>query len=146
MESNGICTQCVLECILKVNLSFNFQDLQSDFLNLILLDSQLLVSCWHCCHLVAKSCLTLCDPMDCSLPGSFCPWDFPGNSTGAGCHFLFRGSSWPRDRTDISCLRQAGSLLLRHQGSPLVSWNPIRVRVFLVLFFPLLLWRAHTAC
>ena len=23
--------------------------------------------CWHC--LVAKSCLTLCDPMDCSMPG-----------------------------------------------------------------------------
>ena len=22
------------------------------------------------CHLVAKSCPTLCDPMDCSLPGS----------------------------------------------------------------------------
>ena len=25
--------------------------------------------CWCCC-LVAKSCLTLCDPMDCTLPGS----------------------------------------------------------------------------
>ena len=25
---------------------------------------------WSCCCLVAKSCLTLCDPMDCSLPGS----------------------------------------------------------------------------
>ena len=22
-----------------------------------------------CCHLVSKSCLTLCDPMDCNLPG-----------------------------------------------------------------------------
>ena len=22
-----------------------------------------------------------------------CPWDFPGKSTGMGCHFLFRGSS-----------------------------------------------------
>ena len=24
-----------------------------------------------CCSLVAKLCLTLCDPMDCSPPGSF---------------------------------------------------------------------------
>ena len=29
--------------------------------------------------LVAQSCLTLCNPMNCSLPGSFCPWDFPGS-------------------------------------------------------------------
>ena len=33
--------------------------------------------------LVTKSCLTLSDPMDCS---SLCPWDFPGKSTGVGCH------------------------------------------------------------
>ena len=38
---------------------------------------------------VAQSCPTLCYPMDCSLAGSFVhPWDFPGNSTGIGCHFL----------------------------------------------------------
>ena len=24
---------------------------------------------WYCCCSVAKSCLTLCDPMDCSIPG-----------------------------------------------------------------------------
>ena len=28
------------------------------------------VRIWVCCCLVAKSCLTLCDPMDCSTPGS----------------------------------------------------------------------------
>ena len=51
---------------------------------------------------VAQSCPTLCDPMDCSLPGSsvhgifqarvlLCPWDFPGKSTGVDCHFLLQG-------------------------------------------------------
>ena len=40
---------------------------------------------------VTQSCPTLCDPMDCSLPGSSCPWDFPGKSTGVGCHFLLQG-------------------------------------------------------
>ena len=39
---------------------------------------------------VAQSCPTLCDPVDCSLPGSFRPWNFPGKSTGVGCHFLFQ--------------------------------------------------------
>ena len=35
----------------------------------------------------AQSCLTLCNPMDCSL----CPWDSPGENTGGGCHFLLQG-------------------------------------------------------
>ena len=32
------------------------------------------------------------------------PWDFPGKNTGVGCHFLFRGSSQPRDQTWVSCI------------------------------------------
>ena len=53
-----------------------------------------------CCHFllpcmkveseseVTQSCLTLSDPMDCSLPGSSINGIFPGNSTGVGCHCL----------------------------------------------------------
>ena len=44
---------------------------------------------------LTQSCPTLCDPMDCSLlPGwkIFCPWDFPGKSTGVGCHRLLRSN------------------------------------------------------
>ena len=33
-----------------------------------------------------------------------CPWDFPGKSTGVGCHFLLRGSSQPKDRSWVSCV------------------------------------------
>ena len=41
---------------------------------------------------VAQSCLTLCDSMDCSLPGRLLsPWNFPSKSTGVGCHFLRQG-------------------------------------------------------
>ena len=36
------------------------------------------------------SCARLCDPMDCSLPRLPCPWEFPGKSTGVGCHCLLR--------------------------------------------------------
>ena len=39
---------------------------------------------------VAQSCLTLSDPMDCSLPGSSIHGIFPGKSTGVGCHCLLR--------------------------------------------------------
>ena len=47
-------------------------------------------ACVHVCtHIHAQSCSTLCNPMNCSLPGS-CPWSFPGKNTGAGHHFLFQ--------------------------------------------------------
>ena len=42
--------------------------------------------------LVTQSCLTLCDPMNCSPPGSSRgPWDLPGKDTAMGCHFLLQG-------------------------------------------------------
>ena len=58
-------------------------------------------------------CLTLCDPMDCSLPGSL------GKNTGLGCHALLQVSSQPRDWTDISHSLlhwQAGSFTLLPPG------------------------------
>ena len=40
---------------------------------------------------VAQSCLTLSNPTDCSLPTRLlCPCDFPGKSTGVGCHCLLQ--------------------------------------------------------
>ena len=39
---------------------------------------------------VAQSCLTLSDPMGYSPTRLLCPWDFPGKSTGVGCHCLLR--------------------------------------------------------
>ena len=41
--------------------------------------------------LVSQSCLTLCDPMDCSPPGSSVHGDSPGKDTGVGCHALLQG-------------------------------------------------------
>ena len=45
----------------------------------------------HVLYLVAQLCPTLCDPMDCSLPGSFVHGVSPGNNTGVGCHVLLQG-------------------------------------------------------
>ena len=38
--------------------------------------------------LVAQSCPTFCDPMDCSPPGSSVHGDSPDKNTGVGCHVL----------------------------------------------------------
>ena len=48
---------------------------------------------------VAQPCPSLYDPTDTRL---LRPWDFPGKSTGVGCHFLLQGTSRPRDRTQVS--------------------------------------------
>ena len=52
--------------------------------------------------LVSQLCLTLCDPMDCSPPGSSVHGDSPGTNTGVGCMPSSRGSSQPRDWTQVS--------------------------------------------
>ena len=41
--------------------------------------------------LVAQSCLTLCNPMDCSLPGSSVHADSPDKNSGVGCHARLQG-------------------------------------------------------
>ena len=41
--------------------------------------------------LVTQLCPSLCDPTDCSLPGSSIHGDCPGKSTGVGCHALLQG-------------------------------------------------------
>ena len=38
--------------------------------------------------LVTQSCLTLCNPVDCSPPGPSVHGDSPGKNTGVGCHAL----------------------------------------------------------
>ena len=40
---------------------------------------------------VTQSCPTLCDPVNCSPPGSSVLGNFPGKSAGVGCHFLPQG-------------------------------------------------------
>ena len=39
--------------------------------------------------LVAQLCGTVCDSMDCNLPGSSIHGDSPGKNTGVGCHAFF---------------------------------------------------------
>ena len=38
-----------------------------------------------------KSCLILCDPMECTPPGFSVHWDSPGKNTGVSCRALLQG-------------------------------------------------------
>ena len=69
--------------------------------------------------LVTKLCPNLCDPMDCSPPGSSVHGDSPGKNTAVGCQALSRGSSHPGIEMESPAL-QADSLpseLLGKSGS-----------------------------
>ena len=68
--------------------------------------------------LVAQLCLTLCNPMNCSLPGSGIYKDTPGKNTGVGCHALFQ-RIFPTQGSNPS-LPHCRQILyhLNHQGSP----------------------------
>ena len=69
-----------------------------------------------CYCLITKSCLTLWNPVDCSLPGIF-----QARILECVAISFSRGSSWPRGWTCDLCKSpalQAGSLPLSHLGSP----------------------------
>ena len=53
---------------------------------------------------VVQSCLTLCDPMDCNLPGFSVHGIFQARILEWVAISFSRGSSWPRDRTQVSCI------------------------------------------
>ena len=63
---------------------------------------------------------TLCNPMDCSLPGSSVHGNSPGKITGVGCHFLLQGI-FPSQGMNLCLLHllhwQADSLPLCHLGN-----------------------------
>ena len=68
--------------------------------------------------LVAHSCLTLCDPMDCSPPGSSVHGDSPGKNTLVGSHSLLQGI-FPTEELNPGLLHCRQILYhLSHQGSP----------------------------
>ena len=52
---------------------------------------------------VTQSCPTLCDPMDCSLPGSSVHGIFQARVLEWVAISFSRGSSQPRDQTQVSC-------------------------------------------
>ena len=55
-----------------------------------------------CCCSVVQLCLTLCDPMDCSPPGSSVHGILQARILEWVAISFYRGSFWPRDQTRVS--------------------------------------------
>ena len=71
-----------------------------------------------CVCLVDQLCPTLCNPMDCSPPGSSVRGDSPGKNTGVGCHALLQGN-FPTQGLNPGLPHCRWILYrLRHQGNP----------------------------
>ena len=74
-----------------------------------------------------QSCLTLCDPKDCSPSGSSVHGDSPGKNTGVDCHALLQAIFLTQGLNPsllISFLHwQAGSLPLMLPGKPKLNYN-----------------------
>ena len=92
----------------------------------LLFDRQILYhwATWEACItllglcLIPQSCLTLCKPMDCSLPGSSVHRVSPGKNTGVGCHALLQ-EMFPIQGSNSGLLHCRWFLYhLSHQGSP----------------------------
>ena len=66
--------------------------------------------------LVAQSCPSVCDPMDCSPTGSTAHGDSPGRNTGVGCHTLLQGI-FPTQGSNLG-LPQMDSLPSEPPGKP----------------------------
>ena len=64
----------------------------------------------------AQSCLTLCNPMDCSPPGSSVHRNFPDKNTEVGCYFLLQGI-FPT-HTHVSCIGRRILYHCSHQVIP----------------------------
>ena len=92
--------------------------------------------------LVIQSCVTLCNPMDCSLPGSSVHGDFPGKNTGMGCHALLQGIS-PTQGSNPGLLQCKWILYhLSHHESPFLyikseSHYLVKIRFLIVIYLAL---------
>ena len=67
--------------------------------------------------LVARSCLTVCNPMDCSPPGPSVHGILQASILEWAIIPFSRGLSQPRDGTQVSCIAGRFFTILSHQGS-----------------------------
>ena len=100
---------------------------------------------WFSCYcLVAKLYLILLRHNGLQPARLLCPWDFPGKSTGVGCHFLLQGIfltqglnphllHWQVDSLPLSHQRSPSSGLDSISGSPSHASNRKKVLLFIYL-------------
>ena len=72
-----------------------------------------------------QSCPTFCNPMDCSLPGSSVHGIFQARILEWAASPFSRGSSQPRDQTQVFCIVGRRFYRLSHQGSAILNKDDI---------------------
>ena len=80
-----------------------------------------------CVCFVALSCPDLCEPIDCSPPGSFVRGDSPGQNTGVGCHALPR-EIFPIQRSNLRLHCRQILYHLSLQGNPRVNSKSSQIK------------------
>ena len=97
----------------------------------IISETQMKATMRYCAvlFLVTQSCVTLCDPMDCSPPGSSVHGDSTGKNTGVGCHALLQGILPTQGSNPGLPHGEQIFYSLCHQGSP-------RILVWVAYLFP----------
>ena len=83
-----------------------------------------------CAHVRAQLCHTLCNPMDCSLPGSSVHVSFQARTLERVAISYSRRSSQPRNQTRTSCVSCTGRKILYHCA----TWEALSVSYTLEIY------------
>ena len=93
---------------------------------------------------VTQSCLTLCDPVDCSLPGSSFHGILQARILEWVAISFSRGSSLPRDRTSVSHIPGRCFNLWATREAHLIHYLHLKVAYFyLILSLPFIDSNSH---
>ena len=107
--------------------AFWFYELERVFWEVFILINKATVIYGRCFQNIGviQSCSILCDLMDCSPPGSSVPGILQTRMVESVAISLSRGSSWPRDWTQVSYIACWFFNHLSHHGSSLLSIVPV---------------------
>ena len=89
---------------------------------------------------VTQSCLTLCDPIDCSLPGSSVHGIFQARVLEWVAISFSRGSSQPKNRTQVSCITGRCFTIWTTREDLLSVYTVINFMCFYIDFFITMLY------
>ena len=106
---------CLLACSLRTSMLI---------LHAVFIMLSLLIFYSYFKVLGAQSCLTLCDPMDCSLAGSSVHGDSPGRNTGMGCHAHLQGI-FPTQGSNLG-LPNCRQIILPHNHTHVQTTSEIK--------------------
>ena len=98
--------------------------------------SQVLFPCLHAC-LVTQSWLTLCDPSDCSIPGSSIHGIFQARILEQVAVSFSMESSWSRDWTCTSCVSWIAGRFFPYSAireALLLPYSPVIIYLFFLNF------------